>query len=314
MNQATFSKLVELSHLPDAKREAAFDQAPLREIQDYLRALDLISSPRVPAPSASKKWAGRNELLQAVEADRAERTSTLPPPLRWLRMPQLGLAAAGVSAALLISSAGAGMTGWSGTGGAFSEVLSALGLQSQDKTEPPVLTPGSPTDVPGSELGINVTPTPVQGEEPANVNKQPQDSSGEPEAPAVVPPGQVREPPGQGGENPGNGGGNGNGIGQGGTPAGQGGESPGQGVDPPGQGGENPGQGVDPPGHGGEKPGQGVDPQGQGGENLTPGTEYPGSGSEIPDQGSGNQGQGSQNPGQGGGSQGGGGNSNNKKP
>ena len=304
MNQSTFSRLIELSSLPQTEREAVFGGAEQPEIRGYVFALESMFRLRIPEPASAKKLAGRAQLLNEVAASR-EKPAAWSLPLRLLPGFRGAAVAAAVGTVLVATAtAGSSLAGWSSSGGAFSEVLSALGLQSQAPTEAPVVAPVLPSDLPGinSDLELPLgSPTTDLEEE----NVGPVD---EPEEPSALPPGQVLDPPAQGGENPG----------QGVDPPGQGGENPGQGVDPPGQGGENPGQGVDPPGQGGENPGQSVDPPGHDGENPGQGdgpseqsSENPGQGSGPSEQSSENPGQGSSPPGQGSGSNG---NGNENKP
>jgi hypothetical protein len=288
MNAHTFSRLMEISILSDAERDAAFDRAQSEDVRDYLEILNGLSRLHIPAPSASRKWGGRLQLLDAVQAYRQPAASGRRGLFAWLRLAPAAVASGAVLTVSL--AAGAIVTQTHVADRPFTQVLSALGVHSQPPARPaadgespsgppenvPVLYPGFDIDTPAPS--INETPDPP--EIPAPV---PEETAG-----GLEQQGQGVDPPGQGGANPG----------QGVDPPGQGGASPGQGVEPPGQGGENPGQGVDPVGPNGENPGQGLEPPGPGGANSGQGIEPPGP-TEDPGQGVDPPGQGSENPGQG---------------
>ena len=288
MEQKVFSRLVELSCLPEGEMAAAIATAQPGEIRDYLDALNNLGRLQVPAPSASKKWAGRVALLEAVGS--YHRPSRPAFSMGWLRELRGAAAGVAISAAIFASvAAGSTVAGVTDSGGTFSEVLSALGLKAETKPETPapaVLPPPEAQPLNPADFAV---PSPAQTEPPV-------ESGAEPAAPVVLPPQQVLDSPVQGGEHPGQG--------QESNPPGQSGEHPGQGqgADPPGHGGENPGQGQegDPPDQGGENPGQGQggDPPGQGGENPGQGAEPPGQGEASPGQGSGGQGSSQQGGGQ----------------
>jgi hypothetical protein len=291
MKANTLSRLVEISYLDEAARESLLDQAHQRDVGDYLHALDSLGRLDVPRPATLKKWAGRVQLLDAIDADRSKAPRPRQ-PLRWLgelRIPAAGLT---VGTLLLASATIGGSVGaFSGSGGTFSEVLSALGLSPPPETSEPSASPGFNSAIPAftPEKQIGVPGEARNGESSPSLDVPdepgvPASATKEAGVPGVLPPQYPFTPPGQSGENPGQGGNppgqSGENRGQGGNPPGQSGENPGQGADPPGQSGENRGQGGNPPGQSGENPGQGVDPPVQSGEN-------PGN---LPDQG---QGQGS---------------------
>jgi hypothetical protein len=282
LSDSTFTRLMEFSAMSAAEREAAMDKAQPQEIQAYLNALESLGRLDVPAPSAARKWAGRAQLIDAAASYQVASAPRVTFP--WVRPLQSAGLALGLGV-LVLASFGAGITaaGVQGSGGTFSEVLSALGLRQSKEPQSPNFIPLLPVEVPAFNPGVDLSaPAPLQSigeDEGFLTNEESESPAGDPQNTELP----IALPPGQGGENPG----------QGHEPPGQGGENPGQGHEPPGQGGENPGQGHEPPGQGGENPGQGVEPPGQGGEN-------PGLGQGNENQGPGaNNGQGNENPGQG---------------
>jgi hypothetical protein len=297
MNESTFSRLIELSYLSDAERDAALDRAQPQEVRDYLQALNFMGRLHVPEATPSKKWAGRVQLLEAVQTYHAKPGSGFV-PMGWLRGLRGASAALAASSLIFVTAAaGASVTGLSGSDSALGDMLSALGLRSEEKIAAPTETPRPPVAIPlASPEADIVPPGQATNDETDDGPISASDESDDTGAPAFAPPGQDVNPPGQGGQNPGQGA-NPPGLDDDNpaNPPGQGGQNPGQGVDPPGQGGQNPGQGNNPPGQGGENPGQGVDPPGQGGQN-------PGQGNNPPGQGTQDPGQGNNPPSQGGGS------------
>jgi len=293
MNPSTFSRLLEISHLSDTEQQRVLPRTRAPEVRAYLDALDCMRRLHVPAASAARKWDGRAQLLEAV----ATYHSTAASPafsMRWLSELRGATAALAVSALLVASVAAAStVSGVSDSGGRFSQVLSALGLQSGEKTKP-IVSPASSRDIPliSPEMDMAL-PSPALDDPAAaglDGSTGVETPASDTDQPAALPPGQALDPPGQGGQNPGQGAGlpgqDGENPGQGAGPPGQDGENPGQGAEPPGQGDENPGQGAEPPGQAGENPGQGATPSIQSGENPGQGAEPPGQSGESPGQGS----------------------------
>ena len=68
MNVKVFDRLVEISRLPDSERKDAFSETASDDCLEYMRILDGLNEISVPASSASKKWAGRMRLMEAVES------------------------------------------------------------------------------------------------------------------------------------------------------------------------------------------------------------------------------------------------------
>ena len=243
MKANTLSRLIEISYLNDAKREFLLDQAPQRDVGDYLHALNSLGRLDIPRPAALKKWSGRVQLLDAVDAYQSKRARPRQ-PLSWLselRIPAAGLA---VGALLLAYAAiGGSVAGLSGSGGTLSEVLSALGLPSAPETSKPSASPGVksaiPIDTPENQIGV---PGEARNQEsspsldiPDEPGVPPSGTEGA-SVPGILPPQYPLIPPGQSGENPG----------LGGNPPGQSGEDPGQGGNPPGQSDEKPRPGWQP--------------------------------------------------------------------
>jgi hypothetical protein len=305
-------RLVELSSL--SQEEVLALQPRDGEERDYLQTLTYLNSLEPPPPSTEKMWAGHTRLMAGLEDSR-------PRPLlpRFFGRAGHALRAAPVAltaAAILATASGAAViTDVSGTGTAFKEVLSAIGIKETKPSinePPPVVTPSpQPPQAPfKTQPGVIEDEPFFEDNAPVpGLPKTEKDTS-----PQAIPAEQDVQHPGQDSIDPGNGGGNGNGVGQDGTPPGQGGENPGNGVGPdgtpPGQGGENPGNGIGqdgtPPGLSGENPGNsGSNGQGQGqsGTSQAPGGENSnngGSNGNGAGQGGTPPGQANENPGNGG--------------
>ncbi|HEU0073192.1 MAG TPA: hypothetical protein VFS30_04205 [Dehalococcoidia bacterium] len=283
------ARLIELSRMSKAERLTEGSNADA-DVRAYLQMLDYMGSMEPPVPSQAKLSAGHTRLIASLQ-------DSQPAPLLTRLFGRAGHAVRAMPVALtaavilVTASSAAVITDVSGSGAAFSEVLSTLGIKKSTRMldePPPVLTPPSsaPARAPlESRPGVleDEPDTPPASNPPAKTERgdaqaTPGEGGNQPGQGGISPvngngngAGQEGAPPGQGGENPGNAGGSGIGIGQDGTPPGQGGESPGnaggsgigvgQDGTPPSQGGENPGSSVGqdgtPPGQGGENPGNG---------------------------------------------------------
>jgi hypothetical protein len=275
MNAQTFSRLIEISGLPDSERAAVLDSTYSEGVHDWLEVLNLLSHLQVPAPSASRKLAGRVLLLDAVESYHERLASGRRSRFGWLKLVPATVA---IGAALTASvAAGAVVTQTQIADRPFSQVLSALGINSGPEDRPNA--DGDANGSPPANLPVLIPGVDVDMPAPPDSNVQEAPATPGPTGPTEntsgAEPNRGVEPPSHGGANPG----------QGVGPPRQGGENPGRGVEPPGQSGGESDQGVEPPTQGGETPGQGVEPPAQGGEN-------PGQGVEPSGQGGGNQGQG----------------------